>query len=150
MLKNYTSGINAERSINFIENKLVHHGAKQILKIYDDKNNVSGLCFNIMIDGQLLPFKLPARIDQCERILMGNLSSKARPETRKQIPQQAARTAWKILADWVEAQMAMIELAQVEVTEVFMPYLYDANKQRTCFEMFKERGFKAMLPGASE
>lgn len=150
MLKNYTSGQPAERSINFIEAKLVAHGARQILKLYNDKNQVSGLCFNITIDGQLLPFKLPARLDQCEKILTQNLSRRAKPETKKRIPEQAARTAWKILADWIDAQMAMIEMSQVEITEVFMPYLYDANKQRTCFEMFKERGFKALLPGTSE
>lgn len=147
MLKNYTSGTPAERSIIFIENKLVCHGARQILKLYDDKNQVTGLQFSIPVNGIDLPFKLPARLEQCERILMGNLSSRARPETKKQIPAQAARTAWKILADWVEAQMAMIELAQIEVIEVFMPYLYDTQKQRTLFEIMKERGFKAMLPG---
>jgi len=146
-LKNYTSGISAERSIDFIEQKLVAHGAKQILKIYNDENQVSGLCFNILVDDQLLPFKLPARVDQCERILLGNLSSRARPETKKQTPSQAARTAWKILADWIEAQMAMIELAQVEITEIFLPYLYDAKSKQTCFEKLKERGFKALLPG---
>lgn len=147
MLKNYTSGISVERSINFIEQKLVAHGALKILKEYDSKKQISGLTFAININGSDLPFKLPARVGQCERVLKQNLSRRARPETVNKISEQAARTAWKILADWVDAQMAMVELSQVEVVEIFMPYLYDANKQRTLFESFKERGFKA-LPGA--
>ena len=78
---------------------------------------------------------------------MVNTSKRAQPETIKKIPAQAERTAWKILSDWVEAQMAMIELAQVEFTEVFMPYLYNHQKQETYFEMIKARGFKALPAG---
>jgi hypothetical protein len=148
MLKNYTSEQPAERSISFIETKLVAHGARQILKLYNDNNQVSGLCFNIPIDGQVLPFKLPARLDQCEKILTQNLSRRCKPETKKRIPEQSARTAWKNISDWVDAQMALIEMSQVEITEVFMPYLYDTKKNQTCFEMMKERGFKALLPAA--
>ena len=54
--------------------------------------------------------------------------------------------SWKILQDWVEAQMAMIELAQIEVMEVFLPYLYDGQKKQTFFEQIKSKGFQKLLP----
>lgn len=146
MLKNYTSSVPATRSITFIETKLAANGAKEILKLYDDDGRAEGICFGININGQRMNFKLPARIDRCEQILLSNLSSRVRPETRRKAPQQAERTAWKILSDWVEAQMAMIELAQVEVMEVFLPYLYDGKQ--TFYEIAKQRKFKA-LPGVS-
>ena len=135
----------------FIEGKLAGNGARQILKLYDEQGRVSGMCFMMMIDGHEVPFKLPARVENCERVLNENLTSRARPETRKKIPQQAERTAWKILSDWVEAQMAMIELAQIEVLEVFMPYLYNNQKKQTYFETLKEGGFKCLkaLPPAA-
>jgi hypothetical protein len=150
MLKNYTSSVSAERSISFIESKLAHHGAKSILKEYDANKQVSGVSFIIPVNGADLPFKLPARIAECEKILLGQLSSRSRPETKKKISEQAARTAWKIQADWIEAQMAMVELAQVEITEVFLPYLFNFQTQKTAFQTFKEKGFKNLLPAGTK
>ena len=147
MIKNYTSSIAAARSISFIEAKLVHHGARQVLKLYDENKTITGLCFIINTNGKDMPFKLPARVDDCERILKANLSKRTRPETFAKIREQAERTAWKIVSDWVEAQMAMIELAQVEVMEVFLPYLYNHSQQQTYFEMLKTNNYKA-LPAA--
>jgi len=97
-----------------------------------------------------MPFKLPAQIANCERVLMANLSRRAKPETKKQVPKQAERTAWKIMSDWVEAQMAMIELAQVEVMEVFMPYLYDSATKQTFFQMAKKNDFQRLLTGGGQ
>jgi len=145
-LKNYTSQVPAMRSISYIETKLAQNGARQILKLYDDESRVMGICFIIPMNGLDIPYKLPANIKACENVLRANLSPRAKPETFQKIGQQAERTAWKILLDWVEAQMAMIELAQVDVMEVFLPYLYNHQKQQTYFEAIKERGYKA-LPG---
>ncbi len=132
----------------FIESKLVQHGARAILKTYDDDGRMVGMCFSLKVNSSEVRFKLPSRVANCEKVLRANLSSKARPETIKKIPAQAERTAWKILSDWVEAQMAMIELAQIEVMEVFMPYIF--NGKQTYFELVKERKYKALLPGASQ
>lgn len=146
MLKNYTSSVSAARSISYIELNLAKNGARQILKEYDSSKRVSGISFNIPIDGKDMFFKLPAKVAECEKVLKANLSSRARPETHKKIVQQAERTAWKILSDWVEAQMAMIELAQVEVMEIFLPYVYDPIRKQTYFERIKDNGYKALLP----
>ncbi len=35
---------------------------------------------------------------------------------------QAVRTAWRIVKDWVEAQMALVETKMASTTEVFLPY----------------------------
>lgn len=150
MLKNYTSSISADKSVLFIERKLVQHNAKQILKEYGPDARLAAICFMIPINGHDIPFKLPANIAKCEEVLLASLSPRARPETIKRVSKQAERTAWKILSDWVEAQMAMIELAQVEILEVFLAYVFDNQKQRTFFEGLKEKKFKALLPGKGE
>ncbi len=146
-LKNYTSQVAAEKSIMFIERTLAAHGVTDINKRYDDQQRVTAIMFIIPVNGQDMAFKLPARVSECERVLEGMLSRRAQPETRKKIPAQAQRTSWKIVADWVEAQMAMIELAQVEIMEVFLPYLYDNRTEQTLFETVKERGYKGLLTG---
>ena len=147
-LKNYTSTIPASRSIAYIEACLAQHGAREILKQYDEEQRVVGICFRIMIQGQILPFRLPSRVRECEQVLESELSRRARPETRKKIPAQAERTAWKILSDWVEAQVAMIDLAQVDLVEVFLPYLYDGKQ--TFYETARDRQFAGLLgPGVT-
>jgi hypothetical protein len=147
MLKNYTSQVPVSTSVSFIEQCLTKNGARQILKEYDATGRCDGICFSIPMNGQEVHFKLPAQIANCERVLFENLSRRAKPETKKQVPKQAERTAWKILSDWVEAQMAMIELAQVEVMEVFMPY--DPATKQTFFQMAKANNFHKLLPGGA-
>ena len=144
-IKNYTSQVSAKRSIEYIETTLVKHGARTVVKQYDEEGRTNGIYFLVPIDGHETPYKLPARIAECEVVLRSNLGQRARPETRKKIPQQAERTAWKILSDWVEAQMAMVELGQIEFTEVYLPYLYDQKTNQTLYEKIKEKGLSNLL-----
>lgn len=148
MLKNYTSEVPADRSISYIEKTLAQHGAAMIVKMYGDDGEVTAIAFEIECKGKKLAFRLPSQIDACAKTLEANLPRRARPETVRKVGEQAARTAWKILADWVDAQMAMIDLAQVEMLEVFLPYAYNAARQQTYFQSIKERGFKALLPAS--
>ena len=37
------------------------------------------------------------------------------------------RTAWRIVKDWVEAQMALVETRMVTVPQVFLPYTLMRN-----------------------
>lgn len=146
-LKNYTSGVPASRSIAWIEAKLAGCGATQILKMYDLTARVEGIAFIMPINGKEMSFKLPARVDECEVVLRAAVK-RPRADTLKRIGQQAERTAWKIVADWVDAQMAMIDLSQVEFMQIFMPYLYSHAKKQTYFEIVKGRGFQKLLPEA--
>ena len=146
-LMNYTSQTPASSSISYIETKLARRGAKQILKMYDPDARVEGIAFIIPVDGVDMSFKLPAQVDACEQTLKASIR-RPRSDTYKRVAKQAERTAWKIVADWVDAQMAMIELSQVEFMQVFMPYLYCHAKQQTYFQMMKAKGFQKMLPGA--
>jgi hypothetical protein len=145
-LKNYTSQVPVSRSISYIEAKLARHGARQVVKFYDEKKRVASVAFIMMADGVEVPYKLPAKVAQCEQILRSEVR-RPRADTFERIARQAERTAWKIVSDWVDAQMAMIELSQVEFMEVFLPYLYSFAKEQTFFEAIKERGYKALLPG---
>lgn len=149
-LKNYTSKQSASRSISYIEQKLAQHGVTHILKEYSGDGRVIGISFIVNLNGRDIPFKLPSNIEACQRILEQNLGPRARPETWAKIPAQAERTAWKILFDWVEAQMAMIELAQVDLLEVFMPYMFDPVKKKTVYKIAAENNFQRLLPATEE
>lgn len=43
--------------------------------------------------------------------------------------EQAERVAWRIIKDWVEAQMAILESQMVQMDEIFLPYMVDKQGQ---------------------
>ena len=143
MIKNYTSQVPVSRSVQHIEDRLVKHGAKNILKLYE-KQKLIGIAFIISVNERDMPFRLPARIDRVEKNLR-NAILRPRKGTMDRVADQAERTAWRLLADWIDVQMSLIELDQVELLEVFMPYIYDHSKEKTFFEKMKENGFKNMI-----
>jgi len=142
LIKNYTSRVPPERSISHIENALVAHGAKNILKNYDS-GRLTGFAFIVEGNGRDIPFKIPARVDRVEKRLREAVK-KPRNGTMDRITDQAERTAWKILADWVDIQMALVDLDQVEIIEVFLPYAWDAFKKQTLFDKVKDGSLKLL------
>ena len=126
-LKNYTSSVSVVNSINKIEHRLVSAGATHIAKVYDDEKNVKGITFQIPVNDKPLIFKLPAKSESVFNVLWGGVR-RPRPETKENIQQQAARTAWKLLSDWVDIQISLIKIQQVELLEVFLPYCWDPLK----------------------
>jgi len=50
--------------------------------------------------------------------------------------EQAERVAWRIVKDWVEAQMAILESEMVQMDEIFLPYMVNNNGQ-TFFEAYR-------------
>lgn len=54
----------------------------------------------------------------------------------KAAPGQAERTAWRNVRDWIMAQMAIVEAGQVQIDEVFLPYLTD-GKGRTLYQLYQ-------------
>lgn len=132
-----------------IEAKLAANGASQILKEYSPDGKVESIAFIKKMNGFDMPFKLPAKVKECELILR-SMVKKPRADTLKKISQQAERTAWKMIFDWVDVQMTMIELRQTEFMQIFMPFLYDHSKKQTYFEKMKARGFQKLLPAGGE
>jgi len=148
VVKNYTSQVPASRSVMRIEDRLVKNGAKNILKLYEQQKLV-GVAFIVITNGTEMPFRLPARVDRVAEKLRAAVkrprrASGGRKSTVDRIAEQAERTAWALLADWIDVQMSLVELDQVELVEVFMPYIWDHSKNQTFFERMKTNGF-AML-----
>ncbi len=48
----------------------------------------------------------------------------------------AARVAWRIIKDWVAAQLAIVESGMVEIAEVFLPYQLVAD-DKTVFDVMQ-------------
>lgn len=143
MLRNYTSTVPASRSVSHIEDMLVRHGATDIYKKYSPEKKLEAISFMLYVQGRKVPFKVPARVDNVEKMLRGAVR-RPKPGTMQKIGEQAERTAWKLVSDWVDVQMSLIELKQLDIMEVFLPYVYDVAKDQTFYEKLLGTNFKAL------
>lgn len=135
---NYTTTVDAFKTVSEIEYILMKHKAKSIMKDYAGET-ITGLSFLIDTGVQQIPVRLPVKIDECLEVL----KKEKRENPRKQIKdtrQQAERVAWRILKDWVEAQMALLDIEMVRFEEIFLPYIQTNNGQ-TVYERLEERQF---------
>lgn len=144
-LKNYTSEVPASTSISRIEKYLVEAGATDISKKYDS-GICSALTFRMMVNGMPMFFQMPAKVDRCFKVLWDEVK-KPLAGTKERVRQQAERTTWKLISDWVQVQVSMIELEQAEALQVFLPYLYNPAKEETYYEQLKSGGFKQLANG---
>lgn len=127
-LLNYTTTVNVYKTLGEIQIQLVNHGAKKIMQDYDDAGHITALSF--LVDTPTGPrgIRLPANVAAVQSVL-------ARQKVKCD-RDQAERVAWRILKDWVEAQMAILESEMVQMDEVFLPYMINNNGQ-TLFEAYR-------------
>jgi len=138
MIKNYTSSTPAAQSVDKIEKMLVEAGAVNVMKLFSEKR-LSGIAFILSINGKQYPIKLPAKTKESEELLLKQVK-RPRSTTRKLVLAQAERTAWKILADWVELQITLIKLKHRQPLEAFFSDIYDIRKNETFYESLKNSG----------
>lgn len=64
--------------------------------------------------------------------------------------EQASRTAWRLIQDWVEVQLSMVQMKQADFVQVFLPYVWDGKRNQTFYAALKECGYKGLLPERTE
>lgn len=127
-VKNYTSSVPVERTVARIEQTLSSIGVERVVKNYAN-GSVIGLEFSITIEaGKVLTFRLPVRLEN-SIVAIRNIPAYKRKPT-EWIKAQACRTAWKIMQDWIEIQVTLVQLGQAEALEVFLPFLLTKNGSR--------------------
>jgi hypothetical protein len=134
-IANYTTTVPAAKSIGEIQKMLVAHGARQILLDYDQAEPV-GMAFIVATRFGDVPFRLPANIDRVQAVL-----NKQRVRSQVSL-EQATRVAWRILKDWVRAQMAILETEMVSIDQVFLPYMQAGEKGKTLYEVMVDHRFQ--------
>ena len=127
-IKNYTTSVDVYKSLGEIQGALASHGARQIMVNYDGAGQPVGLLFGIETPDGPRGFCLPANVEGVRAVF-------ARQKV-KAPPGQAERTAWRNVRDWIMAQMAIIEAGQVQLDEVFLPYLTD-GRGRTLYQLYQ-------------
>lgn len=144
-IKNYTTLINASKTIHEIEEMLAENRATHIMKEYRGDSRVFSLSFKIGDVG----YKLPSDTEKVYQRLKEDRYIQDLTSIQKQkLEEQAERVAWRVIKDWLHAQLSLIYVGQAEIEQVMLPYAYDG--QRTLYEKLKQEGMMGFLPAPEE
>ncbi len=119
---NYTTKVKSENTIAEIQKILVSHGVNKIVTDYENGIPHS-VTFTIQFKGQSIFFSLPANF----RGVLKAMKNDDRISRKECNEEQAQRVAWRILKDWIEAQMSIVESEQADMAQVFLPYAITKN-----------------------
>lgn len=133
---NYTTKIKAEKTAGEIQSILGKAGAQAVMSEYED-GEVTAISFKYAMAGELLCFRLPINANGVYRALVRTASQ------RYVNDDQAKRTAWRVIKDWVEAQMALVEANQADVVEVFLPFM-QIEDGSTLYKRLESNNFRGL------
>ena len=144
-IMNYTTKVSADRTVAEISQLLVKKGATEIMTSFDDDAKPVALKWRTRSKHGPLSFSMPVRVDAVYEVMTRQRVMATNAAARRE---QAYRTAWRIIKDWVEAQMALLETEMVDFEEVFMPYILSGRE--TLYQAMSERRVKALPAGQGE
>ncbi len=83
---------------------------------------VKSLSFSLFFNGNTIGFRLPVNWQAIQSILFDIRRKNTKLERRIVEQEHAIDVGWRVIKDWVEAQLALIEANQVKIEQVFLPY----------------------------
>lgn len=140
---NYTTEVPTAKTANEIQAALVRARAQAIMMEYDDAGVLTHISFRKDTEHGTVAFRLPANVEGVYRIMQNDkraLKSLGAAGINKA---QAARVAWRIVKDWVQAQLAIIDADMATLPEVFLPYAQLPSGE-TVYERFSRQGLPAL------
>lgn len=142
-LKNYTSTVPVERSAALIEKLLIDAGALHINKSYNQETKeLEAFIFQILVNNTPIFFKLPINLEPIYNYMVkGRRLNKTQLENMKQ---QAKRTAWKMLYEYIQIKISYVMAEQVDLVQEFLSYACDPKTSVTYYQKLKDGGFKSL------
>ena len=143
---NYSTKVDPHRSVNEIQKILGAKGCRSISIDYDATGNPQAVLFLLVVGDNEVYFRLPRNAEGVFAALKkaknaGELNGMAwRDITRE----RSEWISWRIVKDWVAAQLALIEAGQAQMAEVFLPYAVTNQLGQTMFQRFLESNTKQL------
>lgn len=141
---NYTTKVPATATVAEMQQMLAAHGAETVNVSYTNGKPVAVL-FSIKTQHGVRHYTLPGGdTRRIHELLRNDAEAKRRGVANEA---QAERTAWRILKDWLEAQLALIRTAMVTLDEVMLPYMVVDELGTTVYQRYEESAVLALEPG---
>lgn len=125
-IPNYTTSVDVEKTVTEIQRRLARYKVRAVAVEYDDEGEPVGMSFSLVVGEQPLSFKMPVRWQGLHAILKEEYHGRKVPWAYS-TPEQAKRVTWRILKDWIEAQLALTDTGILTIDQVFFSYATDAQ-----------------------
>ncbi len=146
-LKNYTTEIPAQKTIGEIEEILVKYGATDTWKQYDEAGKITSLNFAVRTEFGKMPFRLSIDAEVISVVLREQAKQGLRGISRKQAwdIEHARNVGWRIIRDWIDAQMAMVSLKMRKLEQIFLADAFDMRTEKTFFQILQDKKYPGLL-----
>lgn len=139
---NYSTSVPATRTVGECQQMLAAAGAASVAVHYEGRDPV-GLSFQLRTPHGPRAFTLPVNVEGAHRMLVkaskdGKLRSDGYRVTKAESREHAATVAWRVIKDWLEANLALIEAEMASLDQVMLPYLH-VDGDRTLWEAYRDR-----------
>jgi hypothetical protein len=138
---NYTTTIAAARSVAEIQELLGEHGADRVMIGYTLRRP-SSISFTLDTPAGVRGFTLPVDVTAMHRVLQQQYGTRE-IERRYATPEQAERTAWRVVKDWLAAQLTLVAAEMATLEQVMLPYLVDETGA-TLYQRYLASGLPAL------
>lgn len=131
-IKNYTTSKDAYESVGEIQAMLARKGAQRLMIEYGPDQRVVSVSFTISTPGGIQAVRLPSNVDATLEVLRRQKKTNSKVIATYD---QAERVSWRILRDWLDAQLAILETEMVTIDQVLLPYFINRSGQ-SVYELF--------------
>lgn len=125
---NYTTTVPASRTASQVQALLVKAGARGIGFEYDERGAMTGMRFAVPTSYGLRTFRLPVDTRRVQAVL-----ERQKVNRPQRTLEHAERVAWRIIKDWIEAQLAVIQSEMVSLDQVMFPYMEQPDTGITAY-----------------
>lgn len=136
---NYTTTISVDRTLGEVQRILARSGCAAVATNYDEAGRAVGLSFTLRTPHGERAFSLPVNLDGVQALLSTpQVQALARRRGKKyDSPEHAEAVAWRVVKDWLEAQLALIDANMATLAQVMLPYLR-VDDDHTLYERYEE------------
>ena len=138
MIANYTTSGSARKSLGEVRGMLSAYRAEQILIENDSDGEPWSISFKIKGMG----FRLPVDAQAVVKVLQRDGAP-----PRYCTYEHANQVAWRVVRDWLRAQLALIDSGMVSIDEVMLPYAMLGCTGATVLQKYRDGGFPLLQQG---
>jgi hypothetical protein len=132
---NYTTQIEVEKTAAEVQRVLARGRARAVMTEYGENGRPTAIAFEVVTPYGPRSFVLPVN---AEKVFAVMCRQRVSPKFRTR--EQAERVAWRILKDWIEAQLAIVSTEMVALEQVMLPYMRTEDGS-TVYERYEQREF---------
>lgn len=139
---NYSTKVPVSQTLREIQDALARQGATRIATDYAE-GRPKGLSFMLPTVTGVRVFHLPVDVPAVRALLVRQHAKSTRVDAR---PEQAERVAWRVMREWLLAQLAIVEAQMVSIDQVMLPFMA-WNDDQTLYDAFRDRALAELEEG---